>query len=271
MLYLTDDSVWALFGRFVAVLLALAALAWLTGCGGGPVAPSSPLPPEAVTVRLFDGITGGQLGAQAAHAGDGLSLSMSGYLERATLVPRDGAVFLWPAADPAWTMALVYHDGTPRRRMIRWAKAELLMAADIPEVVLEELNSTGAVRVRYGAPPDIDARVAPDELPTATALAATRNTFAGDTITHSTILLREASTLTRGQTMKHEAGHALGLGHSARREDLMFATSAGGATFTQDERVVLTMMYARRRPGNAAPDNDTALGAASARTVRVIE
>lgn len=43
----------------------------------------------------------------------------------------------------------------------------------------------------------------------------------------------------------HEAGHVMGLSHSPRRQDLMFATSRGGFDFTADELAILDAMYPR--------------------------
>jgi len=75
----------------------------------------------------------------------------------------------------------------------------------------------------------------------------------------------------RPTALAHEFGHALGLGHSARVQDLMFpSTARTTGVFSADERVLLTMMYIHRRPGQVAPDNDQALGQGASGTVRVI-
>ena len=70
-------------------------------------------------------------------------------------------------------------------------------------------------------------------------------------------------------SLAHEVGHALGLQHSTRREDLMFpSTARTSLVFSADERVLLTMMYGHRRPGQMPPDNDQALGQAATGSVR---
>ena len=85
------------------------------------------------------------------------------------------------------------------------------------------------------------------------------------------LVFKSEADLRRPGSLAHEFGHALGLQHSPRPEDLMFPTTARTTTtFSAAEQVLLTMMYTHRRSGQVAPDNDQALGQGATGVVAVI-
>ena len=143
------------------------------------------------------------------------------------------------------------------------------MGSLAPQRFVDEVNALG-LGVRFekaaaGTRPDIDVRIDPnDPVFTGQVVGVTRGTrFAGGPTIEVSIVMRESRWL-ETRVMLHELGHALGLGHSPRANDLMASGGSAGA-FTTDERGLLTMMYRHRRPGNQFPDNDQHLAAASGR------
>ena len=70
----------------------------------------------------------------------------------------------------------------------------------------------------------------------------------------------------------HELGHVLGLGFSPNPNDVMGNDNrvTQARAFSADERVVLKLMYAYRRPGNTAPDRDPGVAAAQHRPSTVL-
>ncbi len=110
------------------------------------------------------------------------------------------------------------------------------------------------------------------EIVSQNALAVTYVTRQGSgRISAARVVFRDVA-IASSRTPAHELGHVLGLWHSPRNQDLM-ATGQRlyqrATYFSADERVLLAMMYAHRRAGQVAPDNDQALGTA-ARTEREI-
>ena len=94
----------------------------------------------------------------------------------------------------------------------------------------------------------------------------------GAVITGAVITFRRRAEIAGGtqavyaNTLLHEMGHVIGLGHSPDDKDVMTPGEGRGtreATYQPGEAGCLRMIYAHRRAGNRFPDRDPALGAAS--------
>jgi Matrixin len=256
----------------------------LASCGSNPpssptVAPSA-LPsasptPAGFRLQALDGVTGAPLSAtlpSSVAAGEGVELSVPGYLTRRTLAPSDGRLFLWPTTvDEAYVRAIVYESwsfaGT--QRLFRWPRRGLGISAVVPAFARAEIESTGAVTLSDAATPDIDVVVDPGDPDVQGFLGFTRCNTVGFAISHCRVVLRSDAVLLSA-VITHELGHCLGLGHSARRIDVMSPAQSVNTRFTSDERVLITMMYDRRRPGNAPPDDDQSLASSDRNFVLAI-
>jgi hypothetical protein len=247
----------------------------LSGCGGGgdsrqPTAPTvPPAGPAPIAVTALDGVTGMPVagtGPIRGLPGDSVEFAAPGYLTRGTLLPRDGRVFLWPlTVSEAYVRAIVYETwsfaGT--QRLFRWPKAALTITPGVWAPAVAEIASTGVVTLSDSAEPDIEVRIDPSDPALGNFSAFTRCTVVGFAIDRCEVVTRDAR-LANSSLLTHELGHCLGLGHSPRAGDLMRPPGVGIDGFSSHERVLLTMMYAHRRPGNAPPDDDRALGLSTA-------
>jgi hypothetical protein len=240
------------------------------GCGGGgPATPGS----QPVTITVTNGVTGAPVGADVpatALPGTPVRLATAGYLVRETTIPGSGALTLWPlTVDEDFVRRLVYTSATTQagQPLERWDKSTLTVGSLAPQRFLDDVNALGLgfrlEKAGAGVRPEIDVRIDPgDPVFTGQVVGVTRGTrFAGGPTIEVSIVMRESRWL-ETRVMLHELGHALGLGHSPRTNDLMASGGSAGA-FTADERGLLTMMYRHRRPGNQFPDNDQHMAAAS--------
>lgn len=259
--------------RAVCGLLVLLPLGCGGGGGGGTSAPSNP-----VALSVIDGVTGAAVAGAppSARPGDTVAVERAGYLRRDTIVPRDGVLSLWPATvDEAFVRTLVYGEVGARNRLMRWTGTTVPVARDFPADVVEAVRPW--VTLTPSDSPALTIAVDPNDsgwaplAPQAIGFALTQVVDSDAHIISSRLVFRSEAALRLPGSLLHEVGHGLGLSHSARQADLMFpSTARTTTTFSADERVLLTMMYARRRPGQVAPDNDQALGQAGAGRVRTI-
>lgn len=270
--------------RFVLPLAVL-----LLRCGGSaptappPVTTTTTLPP-VLSVR--DGATEQPVSAEVTPpsptVGTAVSVRAPGYLVREQRFAGP-PIFLWPSDDSSYENELVYDwefsDDT--RRLVRWERGFTVtldgdlaqddaIVAKTQEVIAEMSRTTGLV-ITLGANGacvvGIDPSLAEDN-----AVGQADLDFRGATVIGARVTFvnrREISGGARADyanTLLHEMGHVLGLGHSPSTRDVMTPGSGPGtrvANYQPDEALCLRMMYFRRTAGNIFPDREPALGAAS--------
>lgn len=247
----------------------------LAGCGGGG---GGVVTTPSVSSRVIDGVTGATLAdaAAGAHPGETITVQHAGYLRRDTIVPLDGLISLWPVTvDETYVRTLVYSQAMLRNRLARWATTTIPVPRDFPSEVTEAVRPW--VTLVPSDAPAVTITVDPqdpgfDPLPPDTiAFAFTQVSDADAHILSTRLVFRAERDMRNPGNLLHEMGHGLGLQHSPRLSDLMFPSEARASiVFSADERVLLTMMYGHRRPGQIAPDNDQSIGPASTSTIRVI-
>jgi hypothetical protein len=288
----------------LAVPVALVASLALPACGGGGrtttgstvvTTPPATTPPTSGPPSAIDGITGAAVPAVFTPAAPARSTTVQaqadGYLVREQLF--DGTpVALWPGSLPYVDELVydwVYTDGS--FRMVRWEGPFVLtldgdlatdeqVVAKTREVIAEIARVTG-VRITIGPNGPvvvlIDASVEDEG-----AVASADLDFRGANVTSARVRFARRQEITGGarsdyrNTLLHEMGHVMGLGHSPSTRDVMTPGAGPGtrvAEYQPDEATCLTMMYFHRRAGNFMPDRDPALGArlADARRVRILD
>lgn len=233
----------------------------------GPAAPSSVASPAPIPLAVFDGISGAAVAATGPSSGIPAApteFTATGYLTRDTLIPKDGHVALWPlTVDAAYVHAVVYDGGV--QHLFRWDKPTLGITSGVWPPALAEIASTGTVTLSESTAPDIEVLVDSSDPHLVDHLGWASCAVGGQAryvISHCRVVLNSAA-VSRSPIVTHELGHCLGLNHSSRPFDMMSPTQTTVGSFTEDERVLLTMMYRWRRPGNGEPDDDRALAATS--------
>ena len=205
-----------------------------------------------------------------------------GYLVREQLFDA-APIALWPGS-LEYVDELVYDweftDGS--FRMVRWEAPFVVtldgdLATDAQVVakmreVIDEIARVTGVRATIGPGGPVVVAIDP-EVSDQDAVAYADLTFRGANVISADVRFARRQEITGGNrsdyrnTLLHEMGHVMGLGHSPSTRDVMTPGAGPGtrvAEFQPDEATCLRMMYFHRRAGNFMPDRDPALGARAA-------
>jgi hypothetical protein len=279
--------------RSIAAAVSLGLLA-ACGGGGGTSGPSgvqatptpAPTPTPNPVPTVFDGGSEQPLPAAAPEpalpgVGANVTVRLPGYLPREQPFDRT-PIFLWPGTED-YVGELVhsweFSDGS--FRLIRWSgpfrvtldgalENDAAAVAKVQEV-LAEIGRTTGLPATLGPGGQVVISIDPAVLDEDAVAIADLDTQ-GATITGGTIRFHnrgEVSGTAGAQysnTLLHEMGHIVGLGHSISEEDVMTPGEGPGTNeqrYQGNEALALHMMYAHRRAGDLAPDRDSAFQAAS--------
>lgn len=278
--------------RRALLAVPLAAVLLLPACGGGgggrttgstPVVTTPPTTTPPAVPRAIDGITGAAVAAAFTPPEPAPSATVqaqaSGYLVREQLF-NSTPIALWPGS-LEYVDELVYDweftDGS--FRMVRWEGPFVVtldgdLATDTQVVaktreVIDEIARVTGVRATIGAGGPVVVSIDPDIADEDFVAYADLN-FRGANIIGADVRFARRQEITGGarsdyrNTLLHEMGHVMGLGHSPSTRDVMTPGAGPGtrvAEFQPDEGTCLSMMYFHRRAGNFMPDRDPALGA----------
>lgn len=279
--------------RALPVLLLLS----LSACGGGsntPTAlPSSVPPPTTLPAAptFFDGVSGAPVGATIAPAaptnGQAVTVTAPGYLTRRQLF--NGAPFqLWRASED-YVREFAFSEWTDGSfRTTKWAQGFVVtldgelatndaVVAKTREVIAEVQRTTG-MSVTLGTGGAVVIKIDPGILEAQDAIGLADVRFSGASIVGAELSFASRAEIVGSgradyaNTLLHEMGHALGLGHSIDTRDVMTPGSGPGTrvgTFQEGEAAALRMIYFHRSAGTYFPDRDPGVAAASsARPVR---
>lgn len=268
------------------------------GCGGGssPSTPSVVATPAPAATPLpgpsfRDGATDEPLGAQITPATPTLDAVVSvrapGFLVREQRY--DGRpIFLWPG-DEGYVRELAYKteftDGS--FRMVKWASGftwtldgdlqdDPAVVRKVREVAAEITRVTG-LSITIGPGGACVLVIDPSDPDIEGAVALARTTYRGANIASARVVFASRPEIAGGarsdyrNTLLHEMGHVMGLGHSPSDRDVMTPGSGPGAKvgeFQAGEATCLRLMYLYRKAGNFPPDRDPAVSTARDATPR---
>lgn len=281
------------------VVGAAGLVATLAACGGGgsgpSVVPSAAPPPTTLTAApvFLDGATGGPVGATAVPAvpgnGQAVTVTAPGYLTRRQLF-NSTPLQLWRATED-YVRQLAYVEFTDGSlRTIRWPQAFVVtldgdLATNDAVVsktrqVLAEVQRVTGLALTLGPNGACVIAIDPNIVESHDAVGLTRLRYQGPSIVSANLTFASRAEIVGGgradygNTLLHEMGHAIGLGHSADTRDVMTPGSGPGtrvAEFQEGEVTALVMIYRHRSPGNYFPDRDpgvSAAGRADAQPIR---
>jgi hypothetical protein len=250
-----------------------------------------PIAGAQVTVagRPFTSDAAGQIAAPDPVLADApVEITAAGFLKRETLARSDTRFALWPdksGFDQNFTREASYFPGFTQDGKLSRPKAGLFVTFS-PEVDGEAqaaagdaaalLTAANGGQVPFGigaAPPGagtITIKVNSgaaffSQNPGASAFAEVP--FLGNVIggPNGTINFKDAGASHIRALVAHELGHHFGLGHPGGVPGLMnAAVEASRSDYSSAEKLAMKMMLLRR-PGNAFPDNDRAVVAATPR------
>src|SRR5262245_45115841 len=255
-----------------ALLLAIG------GCGGKdsptspPVVTLAPAPPTVSSTN--DGITGASVAGQVAVSGGTATVTAPGYVTREQ--PAASIVWLWPQS-VEYVQSVVYMSGSNppvARDLRRWTAGSTIRLAFVSgleryDAMLQEHAAEMArwSRLSVVALPagstgaNVTLAVDPASVSEG-AIATTSCMLSGTAYTGCRVSFLAEANITnangRSNTLLHELGHVLGLGHSLDSGDVMSvaANRRSERSFGDPEARALTMIYAWRKAGNQFPDRE---------------
>lgn len=258
-----------------------------------------------VAGRLYESDASGQVTlAEPAAWGSLVDVVSSGYLDRNTLVRRDGGTrfVLWPLLpqmgfDADYTAQLVYTAGTrdpppqgstPLRRIGPGsARAFVVVTPEIwaddamrsaHESAVASISAANAGRIAYGVGTTrptsgliFEATVDPgDPFCEKNVRAFTQVSLAGNDIVGGRVVYCEPDAA-QSSTVTHELGHTFGLQHSLQWRELMAGLRQRGRSDDFGPREMLAMsLMLERSSGNRFPDSDRDIPASSRGTLTTV-
>lgn len=267
-------------------------------CAGGPTSPSTtPTPSPIATLTFVSGADNAPVaGARVNVAGnpplvtDGagqvilsspvaldaaLDATASGFESRLTLVRSTDPITLMPQGTDI--QQLIFNEYMPGRRLTRPKVGTTIYLRPSAEIAQDPgalAAQAQAAAVATGAAAGAYAFVVSNEPPSGgvvfdlvinpdlASLATTTLSFSGNLIVGRKMNFKNLEFAGRLNTIAHEIGHAMGLGHFFDRSYLMHPAPTQVADFNDREKLIIKLM-AQRNPGTEAPDNDRNTTAAS--------
>lgn len=237
----------------------LGALLLSSGCGGGgggsepPTIPPAPTPTPPTTVNAIDGWSDEPVTTLTATPGARVRVEADGYLSRTQRATP--TIHLWPELMPRQALRdLVYTWADELHPLWRWREGFTVEGSDF-RVPFVPAGPT-VVRVEIDAN-DQHFRDNPRSIGYCSLWTS------GAWITRAKVVVKGPRWNTP-RVVRHELGHAAGLGHVGDPSFLMYQ-GGRNTNFTELERIALHMMYRHRDAGNELPDTEGTVAAAAER------